>query len=192
LIIRSRLNLIGLQSSAGFNEQRNIVRRVECAAHNLERGSPPRASGLARWSPVLAWAIVISLFSTHLFTAENTLRFILPILHWLFRDASRPTLLFMHFVIRKCAHFVEYFLLSLLILRALRGDRNELRFAWVMAAIVVVAGYAALDEFHQSFVPGRTAELSDVLLDTLAGAAAQVAVALAVSWEKVQQGMPEE
>lgn len=168
------------------------MRREECAAHNLERGSLPRVSALARWWPVLGWAIVISLFSTHLFTADNTLRFILPILHWLCPGASRPTLFFMHFVIRKCAHFVEYFLLSLLILRALRGDRNELRLAWVMAAIVVVAGYAALDEFHQSFVPGRTAELSDVLLDTLAGAAAQVAVAFTLLWEKVRQALPEE
>jgi len=165
---------------------------VECDAHNLERGSPPRVSALARWWPVLAWAIVISLFSTHLFTADKTRHFILPILHWLFPSVSRPTLFFMHFVIRKCAHVVEYFLLSLLILRALRGDRNELRLCWVMAAIVVVAGYAALDEFHQSFVPGRTAELSDILLDTFAGAAAQAAVALTVSWEKVRQGTPEE
>lgn len=165
---------------------------MECDAHNLERGSPPHVSALAHWWPVLAWAIVISLFSTHLFTADNTRRLILPILHWLFPGASRATLFFMHFVIRKCAHFVEYFLLSLLILRAFRVDRNELRLAWVMAAIAVVAGYAALDEFHQSFVPGRTAELSDVLLDTLAGAVAQAAAALTRSWEKVRQGRPEE
>jgi VanZ family protein len=177
--------------AARFNEERTIVIRAKCAKQDLERGSRPRMSVVGRWWPVLAWAIAISLFSTHLFTADNTGRFILPILHWLFPGASRPTLFFMHFIIRKCAHFVEYFLLSLLILRALRGDRNELRFAWV-TAIVVVGGYAALDEFHQSFVPGRTAELSDVLLDTLAGAAAQAAVALTVSWEKVRQRTPKE
>ncbi|MGA9884517.1 MAG: VanZ family protein [Candidatus Acidiferrales bacterium] len=178
------------QWSARFNEESTVVRRAGYARQNLERGSPPRVSAAARWWPVLAWAIVISLFSTHLFTSDDTLRFILPILHWLFPGASRLTLSFMHFVIRKCAHFVEYFLFSLLILRALRGDRKELRLAWVIAAVFVVAGYAALDEFHQSFVPGRTAALSDVLIDTTGGVAAQAAVALAVSWAKVRRGTP--
>jgi VanZ family protein len=43
-----------------------------------------------------------------------------------------------------------------------------------------VACYAALDEFHQSFVPGRTAAISDVLIDTAGGIGAQIVVALAV------------
>jgi len=43
--------------------------------------------------------------------------------------ASQPTLSFMHFIICKCAHFVECLLLSLLILRALRRNRNEFRVA---------------------------------------------------------------
>jgi len=147
-------------------------------------------SPVGRWWPVLACAIAISLFSTHLFTADNTGRFILPILHRLFPRASRPTLFFMHFVIRKCAHFTEYFLFSLLLLRAFRGDHEELSLPWIIAAIAVVAGYAALDEFHQSFVPGRTAEVSDVLLDTLSGVAAQVAAALAEWWAEMRQGEP--
>ncbi len=166
------------------------MKRAGRTRQKSEPGASSRGSTVARWWPVLAWAIVISLFSTHLFTADNTGHFILPILHWLFPNASRLTLSFMHFVVRKCAHFTEYFLLSLLILRAIRRDRNELRLAWVMAAILVVAGYAALDEFHQSFVPGRTAEFSDVLLDTLAGVAAQAAVALAESWAKLRQSEP--
>ena len=141
---------------------------------------------------MLVWAIVISLLSIHLFTADNTVRFILPILHRLFPGASQPTSSFMHLVIRKCAHFVEHFPLSLLILRVLRGDRNELRCAWVMAAIVVVAGYAALDEFHQSLLPGRTAEPSDVLLDTARWSGSSSSRRTCGIVKQIRRGMPEE
>jgi VanZ family protein len=141
---------------------------------------------LARWSPAIAWAIVISAFSTGVFTAENTSRIIIPILHWLFPHASSDTLRVMHYFIRKCGHFTEYFVLSLLILRGIRGGRREMRLAWIFAAIVLVAGYASLDEFHQSFVPGRTAAVSDVLLDTTGGAAAQAIAALMLLWGHVR------
>ncbi len=68
--------------------------------------------------------------------------------------------------------------MSLLILRALRAGRRRSRLGWAFMAIALVAGYAALDEFHQSFVPGRTASVADVLLDTAGGIAAQILAAL--------------
>ena len=52
---------------------------------------------------------------------------------------------------------------------------------WALAAIAMVACYASLDEFHQIFVPGRTAAVADVLLDTIGGICAQIAVALVIS-----------
>ena len=61
-----------------------------------------------------------------------------------------------------------------------------MRLAWIFAAIVLVAGYASLDEFHQSFVPGRTPAVSDVLLDTTGGAAAQAIAALMLLWGHVR------
>lgn len=138
------------------------------------------------WWPALAWAVLISTFSTGLFTADHTGRFIVPVLHWLFPQASRATLLKLHYLIRKCAHFIEYFILSLLILRGIRAGRRDARLGWALAAIAVVAGYAALDEFHQSFVPGRTAAVTDVLLDTTGGIAAQIVAALVILWGHVR------
>jgi VanZ family protein len=142
---------------------------------------------LKLWWPALVWAVVISLFSTDLFTSENTGHFIVPILHWLFPRASSETLDFLHHFIRKSAHFVEYFVLSLLILRGLRAGRHAPRLGWAVAAIALVAGYAALDEYHQSFVPGRTAAVADVLLDTSGGIAAQVIAALVMLWGDVRR-----
>jgi VanZ family protein len=150
------------------------------------------AGWLARWWPALVWAVVISLFSTHLFTSENTGRVIIPILHWFFRSASPQTLRLMHHVIRKCAHFTEYFILSLLILRGIRAGRHGTKLAWAVLAIVIVAGYASLDEFHQSFVPGRTPAVTDVLIDTTGGATAQAIAALFALWFHVREVRPRE
>jgi VanZ family protein len=147
---------------------------------------------LARWWPALAWAAVISLFSTGAFTAENTGRIIIPLLHWLFPSISPPTLALIHHLIRKCAHFTEYFILSLLILRGIRAGRHGTRLAWAVLAIVIVAGYASLDEFHQRFVPGRTPAVTDVLLDTTGGATAQAIAALFAMFVHVREVRPRE
>ncbi|HXX19469.1 MAG TPA: VanZ family protein [Candidatus Acidoferrum sp.] len=126
-------------------------------------------------------------FSTSAFTSENTSRVIIPVLQWLFPHAAMQTLQHFHFLIRKCAHFTEYFILSLLILRGIRGGRRETHLRWALIAIIVVAGYASLDEFHQMFVPGRTAAVTDVLLDTTGGIAAQVVAALFALWFHVRE-----
>jgi VanZ family protein len=131
--------------------------------------------------------VLISCFSTGTFTDAKTASVIIPILHWLLPKASHHTLLFLHHVIRKTAHFVEYFVFSLLILRAIRAGRRDTRLRWALAAILIVAGYAALDEFHQAFVPGRTAAVSDVLLDTTGGAAAQAIAGLVLLWGHVRE-----
>jgi VanZ family protein len=136
---------------------------------------------LQRWWPTIVWAFVISGFSTGTFTSDNTSRIIIPVLHWLLPHASFATLDEIHHVIRKCGHITEYFILSLLILHGIRAGRPGTRLAWALAAIAAVACYAALDEFHQSFVPGRTAAVSDVLLDTTGGTFAQIVAALVMS-----------
>jgi len=135
---------------------------------------------LRRWWPAIIWAIAISGFSTGAFTSDNTSRIIVPVLHWLLPHVSPATLYELHHLIRKCAHLTEYFILSLLIVRGIRGGRPGARLTWSLAAIAAVACYASLDEFHQSFVPGRTAAVTDVLIDTTGGIAAQVAFALGV------------
>lgn len=56
-----------------------------------------------------------------------------------------------------------------------------------LIVILIVAGYASLDEFHQRFVPGRGAAVSDVLLDTTGGAAAQLVVAAFVRCRGVRK-----
>ena len=129
------------------------------------------------WLPVVLWMGVIFVASSDSGNFEQSSRFIGPVLRWLFPTASAETLALLHHLVRKAAHFTEYAILALLALRALRLSKPERGFLKATAiALLVAAGYAATDEFHQSFVPGRTAAAGDVLIDT-AGAVAALAVA---------------
>lgn len=69
------------------------------------------------------------------------------------------------FSMAKCGHVVVYFVLSLFVLRALKKTfPASPRHGWL--ALLFCALYGVSDEVHQSFVPGRSAMLWDVLLDS--------------------------
>src|ERR1700685_3723753 len=142
---------------------------------------------LRYWWPALIWAMVIAGFSTGAFASDNTRHFIVPILHFFFPHASAETLDFLHHVIRKCGHLTEYFILSMLILRGIRAGEKGMHVRWALVTILIIAGYAALDEYHQSFVPGRTAAVGDVLIDTSGGAAALIVASLFVLLGKARE-----
>jgi VanZ family protein len=137
-----------------------------------------RWNRLKQWLPAILWAIVISLASTDSFSSSHTSTVFLPLLHWLFPSASPEALERMHFLIRKSAHFAEYFVFSIILLRSVRGEERGWRLRWAIWALAIAAGYSALDEFHQSFVPSRTASPWDSLLDTAGAAAAQAVLGL--------------
>jgi VanZ family protein len=126
------------------------------------------------WLPAVLWAAVICSLSTDIFSSEHTSLIIVPILHWLFPHAGVATIETLHGLIRKSAHFTEYFFFSMLLLRGVRGPEHRWKWRWAIWAVAIAAGYAALDEFHQSFVPSRTASPWDALLDTVGATAAQV------------------
>src|ERR1700683_1128258 len=124
-------------------------------------------SRLRRWSPVVLWAILISIFSTHYFGSDQTGHVIFKVLLWIMPGAKLHTLNLLHHIIRKCAHVFEYFVFSLLLIHALRtGHPTAPRWTLAAIAIVILGAYACLDEYHQSFVPGRTPLVTDALLDT--------------------------
>jgi VanZ family protein len=126
------------------------------------------------WLPAIAWAWLISFLSTDVFSSDHTSVFIIPVLHRLIPQASAETLELMHAIIRKTAHLTEYFIFSILLIRALRGQESGWKLRWAIWAVVLAAGYASFDEFHQSFVPSRTASPWDALLDTAGASVAQV------------------
>jgi VanZ family protein len=127
----------------------------------------PRAwSWLRAWWPALAWAGVIFTLSTDSFSAEKTGTVLERIVHWFLPAISREMFDVIHYLIRKSAHFTEYFVFCLLLYRGARGGRTGWRWTWGLAALGCAAGYSILDEIHQAFVASRTASAYDSLLDS--------------------------
>jgi len=138
---------------------------------------PPRVPAWVRaWWPVVLWACFIFTMSTDTFSSEHTGSVLRPILLWLVPSLTASQFELIHHLIRKCAHFTEYFIFCLLLYRGMRGDRKGWRWTWGLAALFCAAGYSALDEIHQAFVASRTASPYDSLLDSTGAFAALVAL----------------
>jgi VanZ family protein len=93
---------------------------------------------LFNWLPPILWAAVIFSFSS------------LP-------QISVSQFLFWDFIAKKAAHITEYAIFYILLFRA-TGRKY-------LTSYVLLALYAATDEFHQKFVPGRTPSPLDVGFD---------------------------
>ena len=120
------------------------------------------------WVPVLIWLGLIFAGSTDALSAEQTSRFLVPLLRWLKPDVTAATIAQIQFFARKAAHLGEYAILAMVLWRAARHGTNikvkmSILFVLVWVACVM---FAAVDEFHQSFVPTRTAAFGDVLIDS--------------------------
>lgn len=79
-------------------------------------------------------------------------------------------------IVRKIAHFMEYMAVGFLSFSIVVMWSDRLR-RWFLIVFGQLVISAALDEFHQHFVPGRYASIKDVLIDT-AGGVAGIAVIL--------------
>ncbi|MGN6732999.1 MAG: VanZ family protein [Candidatus Binatia bacterium] len=125
---------------------------------------------LRNWLPVFLWAALIFVFSTDIFSSANTAGAFEPIPQQLFPQLPVEYIERLHAVFRKLGHFTEYFVLGGLLWRALRyHDAAGSRSRRLALSIAITAIYAISDEWHQSFVPSRTASLMDVLIDTFGG-----------------------
>lgn len=71
----------------------------------------------------------------------------------------------LHHFVRKNAHFLIYFVLGILVVRAFRLSEIRGKKSIVFALAICIA-YAISDELHQLFVPGRGAQVKDVLIDS--------------------------
>ena len=137
---------------------------------------PPRSKNrLSRYGPLAIWAALIFIGSSDLLSASHTSAFLTKPLLWLFPHASDATLATIHFLIRKAGHFTEYAILALLAARAFRTSSQELlRARWFWVSLLFVVAYSLSDEFHQSFVPSRTASIYDSMIDSAGGLTALV------------------
>ncbi len=143
--------------------------------------NPAQKHLLKTWIAAILWLGLITGESSNLASAENTGRILYAPLHFLFGvdPAHFPT---WHFFIRKSGHFVGYFTLSWLLFRAWRDTfplfDGRWSIQWARISFFMTALVACLDEWHQSYLPSRTGNLHDVLLDSTAALFAQVVLFL--------------
>ena len=93
---------------------------------------------LSRWLPVFLWAGVIFALSS-------------------IEQVTVSQFFIWDFIAKKTAHVLEYTIFYALLIRA-----TEKKF---LLSFIIVILYAATDELHQSFVPGRTAAFYDLGFD---------------------------
>jgi VanZ family protein len=141
---------------------------------------------LGPWIAAGLWAVWIFIASTGRFGSAHTSRFIVPFLRWLLPSASQSTLEALHHAIRKCAHVAEYFVFSVLLWLGIRSEAGQWEFRWALWAVVIAGAYAATDEFHQIFVPGRGASVHDVMIDICGATVAQIVI-----WLWMRRTIPE-
>jgi VanZ family protein len=132
------------------------------------------------WIPALIWLGIITFESTSYLSSDNTSRILYPVLHFLLGlDPARFAV--WHHHIRKTGHFVGYFTLSCLLFRAWRATLSivppaEWSLRWATVSFLMTTLVASLDEWHQTFIPSRTGNIHDVILDSSAALVAQIAI----------------
>ena len=145
-------------------------------------------SFLKYWFIPLAWMSAIFFGSSDSKSYTHSSHLIEPFLHWLFPHMTQAHVEAIHHVIRKCAHLTEYAVLAILLWRAVRKPvrRDPRPWSWREAsiAVLIVFLYASTDEFHQIFVPSRTALVSDVFIDTSGAVAGMILLWAVGRWRK--------
>lgn len=92
---------------------------------------------------------------------------------------------FLHLMIRKGAHFFEYGVLATLIYNYVK---EWITSRWVYVYSVIISFlYACTDEFHQTFVPNRSGQITDVLIDTSGAIIAVILILIYRRWIKIYE-----
>ena len=114
---------------------------------------------------LVIWLVTIFIFSNQVAQDSSSLSriFVEPIEAYVPASQGIAT-----FLVRKSAHMFLYFILGIMVYSLSRefklSDRRR-----TLYSLLFVFLYAISDEFHQKFVIGRSSELRDVFIDSIAG-----------------------
>jgi VanZ family protein len=127
------------------------------------------------WTAVIVCMSLIFLFSAQPAAESNSLseglvKAIVHTIHIIYPidlevSATQVNLDRLNGIVRECAHGVAYLILAMLVFNAFikSGIISSKTF---LLTIIFCAFYAATDEIHQFFVPGRACELFDFAVDS--------------------------
>lgn len=123
------------------------------------------------WVVLIIWMIIIFTMSNQPANiSESQSEGVIKILLSIGVDANGIFGQLADFIVRKCAHFLEYMILAMLYFNVARYYFNKR--ITIIGTIMFVFLYACLDEIHQLFIPGREGAFRDVFIDTLGGTSA--------------------
>lgn len=126
-------------------------------------------SKLSFFLAAVAWALIISNFSSERFNSQKTTSFIEPILHKVSPSIESETVLFINLVIRKLAHFTEFGVFALLVFGVWAARESLWKIRWLVYSASITFFIALLDEYHQSFTRTRSPSFGDSLVDLSGG-----------------------
>ncbi len=146
-----------------------------------------------RWWPVLVWLGVIRLESTDYASASNTSGVLYTVIAAVAPHVDESFVSQLDEVLRKTGHFAGYGILSALVFLALKNTNHDRlgpllrrpwgihlrdfwRWDWALLGMLATVVTAAADEIHQSFLPSRTGQWQDVVLDTCGAAVLQAII----------------
>lgn len=92
------------------------------------------------------------------------------------------------FIVRKTAHFLEYFVLGALSAIAAFTFKKGSVFQKTLGAVIFSVLYAVSDELHQYFVPGRACRVFDMCVDTAGCVCAAVLIAVIIKARRRKLG----
>ena len=120
---------------------------------------------------VLAWMVTVFMLSHQIAedSSKTSSNFITVIIKLFNKDIEQEQLetimLKVETIVRKLAHFVLYTLGGMLITIMFINFKEYITKTKI-ASFLLGATYAITDEIHQLFIPGRSGEIRDVLIDS--------------------------
>lgn len=132
------------------------------------------------WGLILLWLLIIFLFSNMDTTKSNTaskgiINTVvnttietsnnLGIIEETPTEEEKQTIVnTLNLPLRKCMHFTIYLILALLLLNTLTKTNIKNKY---FLTLIICFIYALTDEYHQTFIMGRTGQFTDVIIDTI-------------------------
>lgn len=119
---------------------------------------------------IVIWMIVIFNFSNQGGTKSSgtSSKVTRVIINTVTKDKEQPnkqTMEHIEKVVRKCAHYTIYTIGGFLIMNY-TYSMEKTKKQKILGSLLFGAFYAGTDELHQYFVPGRSAQVTDVVLDS--------------------------
>ncbi len=114
------------------------------------------------WLLFVSWLILIFYFSNQPGSISSDLSN--NVLKTILNNLAISNFAVLAGILRKLAHFSEYFILSFLTLNLVKQYKVVSPYDFILVMFFCFF-YASSDEFHQLFIENRTASFLDVLLD---------------------------